>query len=80
MLFSNALSSNLLYLYFSEPKHSEREMKLWTELQSTHALLNSAKTEILQLQEEKKKFVDIVKEAAVSPHKIYFSIIYRMTK
>ncbi|KAJ9586818.1 hypothetical protein L9F63_019604 [Diploptera punctata] len=45
-------------------KHSEREVELWTELQSTRVLLNSAKTEIQQLKDENTKIMETVHQAA----------------
>ncbi|KAJ9590169.1 hypothetical protein L9F63_016708 [Diploptera punctata] len=47
-----------------ESKRSEREVDLWTELNSTRELLESAEKQIKQLNQEKNEFMEIVKQAA----------------
>ncbi|XP_069679169.1 putative leucine-rich repeat-containing protein DDB_G0290503 [Periplaneta americana] len=47
-----------------ESKHSEREVELWNELQSTKVLLKSAQDQINALKEEKDKFLETINKAS----------------
>jgi hypothetical protein len=51
---------------FAESKHSERELKLWTELVSNQALLKSVESEINVLEEEEAELIETINITAVS--------------
>jgi len=57
----------LLFPYsFTESKHSERELQLWTELVSTQTLLKSVESEISVLEEEEAELIEMINITAVS--------------
>ena len=65
-MIDNSTLKRTFYSQFTESKHSEHETDLWKERQTALLLLNSAKTKIRQMRAEKKKFMETLKESAVS--------------